>query len=234
MELKIHSTESGNNPLSIKLKDIQDRKIDGVIVKNFLNSSELESVKANIKASDCSISTIAPYGKIIGKKLESDSGNFQELPLTDYLENSSHYRSLMASDVGVDFENRFKDVCANVFGEQVEVPMLGGLSYIPAAVRCLFPEGGGIMAHVGNEFIMKMPEIKALHEISNPYNQLSFFFVVQMPDEGGELVLYDATWDETKPLNLSFQETVAKVKTRDKEVVHLKEGDLIIFGGGRS
>lgn len=55
--------------------------------------------------------------------------------------------------------------------------------------------------------------------------------MVQLPESGGNLVLYDATWDETKELNLSFKETVNEVK-KDSQFVKLKEGDLIIFAGG--
>jgi len=228
----ITTVQSRKSNSGFTFDSVQNRLPDGVVVQGFLDEQELETAKNRITNSDCDIATVAPYGKIIGKKLTSRSGNFQELPLNEYLTNATNYRMLMPDVIGFDFEKRFRDVCTVVFGEKVDVPSIDGLSYIPAAVRCLFPDGGGIIAHVGNEFIEKMPEILALHKIAKPYNQLSFFLVVQLPEEGGNLVLYDATWEETKEMNLSFAETSSIVKQKTRQQVKLKEGDLIIFAGG--
>lgn len=141
--IKILESDSSIFGCKLGLSEIQKRKIDGIILRNFIKPKELSGIQATIENSTNPISTIAPYGKIIGKKLMSNSGNFQEHPLDEYLNNSGIYRTEMASDIGFDFEGRFVKLCQALFDVKVEVPLVDGKSYIPAAVRCLFPKEEG-------------------------------------------------------------------------------------------
>ncbi|MEM7040036.1 MAG: 2OG-Fe(II) oxygenase, partial [Bacteroidota bacterium] len=73
-----------------------------------------------------------------------------------------------------------------------------------------------------------------LGTIARVHDQLSYFFLVQQPDEGGELILYDAEWDETKEeLAKDYQTAVNHVESQHAHVIDMRAGDLVVFAGGR-
>ena len=79
-----------------------------------------------------------------------------------------------------------------------------------------------------------MADIRHLSQYARVHDQLSYFFLLRKPDEAGQLVLYDALWDETKEaLAQDYPTAVKLVESRKAHVIDMEPGDLVIFAGGR-
>lgn len=93
--------------------------------------------------------------------------------------------------------------------------------------------------HCGLWFYALWPDFyKHLHQIVNPAHQLSYFTLLQQPDSGGELSIFDFCWkEEIKKIpdsltRLTSADEIFSDRMHCKFPLSINEGDLIIFDGG--
>jgi hypothetical protein len=113
--------------------------------------------------------------------------------------------------------------------------------YTPFTFRIMLPGRMGIQTHVGNEFMHGSHECSDLLSQVKSKTQLSYFILLQKPEQGGELVLYDLSWDATPP-ELIRDEAYARIPLARNALlegvchrhrVEMRPGDLLVFDGGR-
>lgn len=191
---------------------------------------------SGIRTTTTTALTETPFGRVIGKRLDAEDGNFQKLELDKYFQYTAQFRAELPEILGLDFENELhegiKPLCS---GFPLAVPVdTESRTWNPATIRVCRPGKGGIQTHVGNEFNDKMPDIRHLSKIARVHDQLSFFFLLQKPDAGGRLVLFDAVWEDTKDaLARDYSTAVQLVESGHAHPIEMQAGDLIIFAGGR-
>jgi hypothetical protein len=206
-------------------------------VKGFFSPQELEQIIANINNRQDVVETKTPFGYVVGKKLSREDGNFQKLPLEEYFKFTAQFIPQLHQLLGEDFTERMNRTLGPVTGNRrVVVPQNpdNGASFLGSTVRICQPGGGGIHVHVGNEFNNKMADMQVLGKFARLHNQLSYFVLIQKPEGGGELDLFDLLWDDVKE-QMSIDQTVVynQIKNYKPYPVPLEAGDLIIFSGGR-
>jgi len=126
---------------------------------------------------------------------------------------------------------------------EVRVPrtILDGSPAVPATYRIYEPGMGGLYVHCGQLFQTQSPIYFQAVEPMVQNLQLSFFFVLQQPEAGGELTLYDMIWENVN--GKEKDDSNDHVIDVDGRRIDLKDvtshmfspapGDLLIFNGGR-
>lgn len=145
------------------------------------------------------------------------------------------YRELF----GFDPYERLGEVLAPALdGRPWSVPTEDGEPYNPGNIRYMTPGGGGLAAHAGNEFLVTNAPGSARHLLAttDAIDHMSYFVMMQPPERGGELSVYEKLWDDPRERG----EDAAIPLLNDHEFDDLAcirvtpgPGDLIIFNAGR-
>lgn len=235
---EIDITEIGDYPEGIK--DICDRQIDGLIVENFLSQEDVSKVVSQLTPQEPSPDS--PFGNVLVYGSPLCVAN----DLTKYSEKavdfSQYCRQIFSG--GVDFETRLVEVLGAMSGgRSVELPNTpDGSPYTPGTMRVLEP-GQTIGWHFENMFF-EASGYQDLSTIIEPEGHLAYILVLSAADAGGEIILYDVEWSETKwaegkPGEMNRNALVegkpitSVMKERDKMPISPKAGSLIVFDGGK-
>jgi len=207
----------------------------GLVIKNFLTTEDLNEVRQNL-------------GRLVQVEDVKEHLTFpnsfsRDIKLDDYLGSSGahgeSFEKLFAPNLLKKIEDLFRDISG---GKKVQVPDSGKGKYLSGTFRIIHPLKCHIDIHCGNQFFNQFPDVyQNLTSVVDVKNQLSFFLLVQKPDDGGELVVYDATWDdyeegtvETQTLrSRSGGEVSVNDPSMSREYLKMNEGDLLIFQGGQ-
>ncbi len=234
----VHVSQLGLFPNGFK--EIFEGNLDGFLIRGVLSEEELQVFKGNFPNWKTEDQTAMPFGEYYGKKVNTTEGNFQLLKLEDYFSLSDTFREELKDVFEFDIEKRIAETINAVAADcSVEVPANeSNQSFIPASIRVCYPYKGAIGSHVGNDFNYKMPEIILLHDMAKLEGQLSFFILVEQPDSGGELALFDLVWPEspesiTAGTQLSNEERNEVLENLKTMHIQPKAGDMILFAGGR-
>jgi hypothetical protein len=101
---------------------------------------------------------------------------------------------------------------------------------------------GGMWAYCGNLFEKEYPFFHRLVNGINTLNQLSYFMVMQEPEEGGELALYDLEYKQADKRLLIKAGTALPIGIDKKPIdmqqiakhnLKLNTGDMLFFAGGQ-
>lgn len=134
---------------------------------------------------------------------------------------------------GVDFEGRAAEILGALAGVPARVLTHGdGRFYSPATIRYLGP-GAGIRMHCEDQKLAEPAKARIL-EVARPH--VSSFYMVMMPSgSGGDLLLYDLTWDAVQDHHMIRGRIDAErvAATHRAERVPLQAGDMVLFGNGR-
>ncbi len=175
----------------------------------------------------------APFGHVFGTTLmENDLGAYlQRAAITDGI-------------VEACFQQRYK---ATIFSFLARLGK--GRDFVPAihtdgqpfamsGVRIL--EGGRepLEAHIHQEFPLHFPSYQGVTRQLDLATELSYYLVLQAPDEGGDLVLYDLNWENTPQDFLDSSAFMSKVRadrleSADRMQLRLQAGDAILFAANR-
>lgn len=213
------------------------RKMDftGLVVKDFLSTKDLNEVRQNlnqlVKVED------------VKEHLTFPNSFSRDGKLDDYLDSSAADGS---SVEGLFESNLLKKIEALLIrisgGKKVQVPDSGNGKYLRGTFRIIHPFKCHIDIHCGNQFFNQFPDVyQNLTASVDVKNQLSFFILLQKPDDGGELVVYDATWDDYEQGFVDRQTLLSRkgfeVEVSDpslvREELKMDEGDILIFQGGQ-
>jgi len=165
--------------------------------------------------------------------------------LKEYYRQSKQFKGSFAQVFETDMEAKFTSILTalnnNHAAKILETP--GGGSYIPFTFRMIVPEKNHINLHADNMFPQFAPEFyQLLQQVAEVKNQLSFFTVLQKPETGGELSIYNVAWDVAKEFNIEKQSVIletgkhlhaGKSEELFRQQFNLEEGDLVIFPGGQ-
>lgn len=222
------------------LDNIYDKDLDYIIIKNVLDKKQLEFIRNCVQEVQELFEEVFPGFKSLPPPLSS---NLKD-GILDMKKLSQQQFNLFQS-----FAKKTNNVLYNSINQSISNLCLGNLSYktdfedvtlVPGSLRVLSPQMGDLLSlHCGNEFCIKF---NVLYKVFDKYidykNQLSYFLLLRKPQTGGEISLYNFTWDKVnkKTNNYTIVKDGKEVNIDSAQVkklkLNLEEGDMFIFAGG--
>jgi hypothetical protein len=216
------------------IDDLYNDVRPGFLIKNVLSKSEVVELRDALDTFDEQIKIKLGFGRTIGKSLMGS-----ETSLEDYLAKAKLLKSSLAK-LSFSFEDRVLGVFQKVSGgRKAMIPTKGDDEYCLTNIRDLAPTQGGLHAHIGNEFVLQYDALKGIAEMADLYNQLSYFVVLQKPEQGGGLIMYNMLWTETPKelldgtLKYYSDERNEYMDKYYSFTIQPEEGDMILFSGGK-
>ncbi len=226
--LDIQSLDNGLDSIDLLYTD----ELDGILIKNVFSTKEIEIARKHIESLLPEFEQII-YGEKFGFSLMEATND-----LNEYFQKASDFRLQLNQIFADEFETRI----FNIFNHLHSLKNIKLLDRknddicIPAQIRIVHPGKGGLKAHTDNEVFEKYQVYNHLKEIKKDVDILSYFIVIDKPDKGGELVLYDLLREQT---TLSMKQDFYSCQ-RDsfldnfrKQYINPEIGDMVIFNGGR-
>ncbi|MBL7800005.1 MAG: hypothetical protein JNL95_04695 [Chitinophagales bacterium] len=225
------------------VKDLKAGNLDGFIMKNVFQPSEVEAVKSFLSTMHEDDLMPTPSGKIFPSPFAIITDTAERL--------DSYYSQLAKLDVCsqnylpvatlLDRLARFFVEVGSDFKVSIPINKVKGKAVAPGTFRMFYPSMGGLHVHCGNLFQAQSMFFYSL--IKNDIEmdgQLSYFVVLQQSESGGELTLYDMLWENVKrkesPENNEFVIDDAGnkiyVDALKSFAVKPQPGDILVFSGG--
>jgi len=227
------------------LRAIKDGELSGVIVKNFFSTEDAAEILKNYLA-DKTVKVEMPlkqgvtYPTVFAHVAQETGSN--EEGIRAYYDKCSNFRTDFGKNFGVDAAEKIQTAFETISGGRpVKVPpgVTGTGQYPFVTFRDLNPDTGEMTLHCGLYFYELFPDFyKHLHTIVADDNQLSFFTMLQKPEAGGELTIFDVTRTKAvKKLNdLQLESKSGELLDIENNVdnmpLQIDNGDLLIFDGG--
>ncbi|MGD8328872.1 MAG: 2OG-Fe(II) oxygenase [Acidobacteriota bacterium] len=218
------------------LERTHDGDVDLIIISGLYDPAELAPVVERLERADhppFPVIELPPdgLGRLYGYVLDLVDEDIEA-----YLEHAGvvreSCRELFAP--ALEFEQRMIEVIEPLAGgRRLEVlRSADGRDYLAVSIRNLLP-GGFIMMHCEDQKLLE-PAKRRIHEEAVPH--VSSFYMALAPSQtGGELVLYDLTWDQMTERHLTrgrCNAAVIKAECAAYEYVP-RPGEMVIFGKGR-
>lgn len=202
---------------------------EGIVITGVFSQAEMLEVRTKLATKKTGLHPTL-YGETFGKILVAQGHD-----KSDYFAAAQEFRSEIKQIFKTDFEATIESIVSQLSGNKtVELPCEQGSAYTPATIRLAYPNRGGIPVHTGNEFLHGSA-YDYLKEIARLVNGLSYFVVVNKPEGGGELVVYDLPEDQLKKSETD-REKIRQAKQNLDEVprnyIDPDVGDMVIFQGG--
>lgn len=243
----LETNMSNLNEFAYSLKDIQNLKISGLIIRNALSESMVNDCISTINNAPDETKKEITSGIIYpeGFSTAIESYGKDENKLNSYFVRNKIFRENIVENFGFDFETLIQDTFSQLSGGlNVEVPqgVTDDSSYISLTAKIIKPGQGSIPIHCGNVLQHYFDDFyQHLEKSTSVYDQVSYFIMLQPPDSGGELTLYNTLWSETqKIIDNSTLENLEgkKINIEDPNSIGtqqliLNPGDMIIFSGGQ-
>lgn len=197
------------------LVDLHFERIDGVVVKNFLSTQELVSIRSGVSTLNGS-EFLGMQGGATFPRIFATADQFKTTNgILDYFEYAADVRERYVTEYfSLSLEARLTHTFHLLSGLQVRVPQgaRNQHSYLPFSVRILYPGQGGLPLHTDDKFL-SVSEIcsKHLSSISRFETHSSFIMLVSKPKGGGNLVFPE------RKLHGGFDPS------------DMEEGDLFVF-----
>lgn len=219
------------------LADIAARRLDGLTVSDVFAPTECaNAVKRMERFRDQMYPAI--FGTMLGVSLADLAQISEDLSdRTAYLDRAQETSSLYLEAFGFDPYERLAGIVGPLGGGlTVTSPSEGGRRYPPANVRWMEPGGGGLPAHVGNEFqVQSDASSEHLRRVTRIRDHYSWFVVLQTPEEGGDLSVFDLVYEAHTPVDGQW----GGKGRNDADFDHVpalriapSAGTLVMFGGG--
>jgi hypothetical protein len=246
--------EMQNHPDAIN--DMYTGKIDGFLIKNVLsheNADKLLDKLMGVKSDKNKLANV-PEGFTYPTVFAEYSIKVSKLPVDTqteevkkYFINNELFNNEFAKEFGVDTRKIITDFFTSVAGgREVKVPNgIEDIGQYPfATFRYLVPEQGLMSVHCGNYFGQTFEKFYShLNTKVATKDQMSFFIMLQEPEEGGELSLFNFRWEDgqTKVSAVEDNEVIqpdgSKVYVQTdpsirKNKLRPRKGDMILFQGG--
>lgn len=196
--ISIYPTSETTPANSIEIEDFFSKKLRLCTVSDFLDNGLIDSFLYKLTAQ-------LPEE---GLTIRMDDGYFYPFPystihdrntfdkLHPYFRSASHFS---------EHYSVFTDLLQKKLEELFHIQLLPlitdeGLRFSRFNVRVLFHQKNGIDIHCENAFIPQLNP-KLTHWLESKLdlqNALSFYLVLQQPESGGELILYNQEWDKIR------------------------------------
>ena len=209
-----------------------DRESDGATISGVFTEHEAAAAVERLGAAPL---LHFPFGSLLGISLGMIDS--EEPDRSRYLDDAQSSRAVCEEAFGFDPHDRVASVMAPLApGRSLVAVEENGRSYKAGHVRWWKPGGGGLPAHVGNEFHTNREDTDLAHlaTVARVEDHLSYFVVLQPPQGGGALSVYDQLWDEDRERGAwgfaerddhDFDDVLARQFSP-------RAGDLVLFGGG--
>ena len=217
------------------INQIYRGELNLMLIKKVFSEAEIFNAKTRIEKKNHEGLAHHRFGEILGFSRLQPGFNKET-----FFKESLPFREELNQIFGIDFEARIEKILTKISGgRNVEIPAENPNGvYIPATVRIFHPNKVDILpVHTDNEhFEMHQVSCAHLNQIAKLQDSLSYLIVIEKPEKGGELVLYDLLWEQT-PQTLKEQFDTA-VRARHLEQLNKKylapnPGDMVIFNAGR-
>lgn len=219
------------------LDDIVNRRLDGMTVAGIFTPEECARAVTYLERFH---EDRGPgiFGSMLGVPL-ADLSRLTDDPhdRTPYMDDAELTAGRFRDAFGFDPFLRLRESLIPMAGDKVvTVPYEGGRPYPAANVRWMEPGRGGLPAHVGNEFELQTEAAaEHLRSISAIRDHYSWFIILQPPEEGGALSVFERTVDDHEPGEQQWGGTGRN--DRDFDAIEARKvapgpGTLVIFGGG--
>lgn len=243
----IRTTKNGIEENNLSLNDITSNKVNGFVISDFLNQQEV-------------VTMLSGFRSIQAEELIHINESFDSYPMSfaqydqmlerniikneDYFNVSEKFISNFPAKFGVNITQKLIDVFSNITNAPpIFIPNDNDQRpYVPFTFRELFPGEGCLKAHCENLFFQEFPSFfSKINTFSTLENQLSFFIVLQKPQIGGELTLFDIIWNE-KQKRPNDDEIILENGTTHKfendialkrDYINPEVGSLVVFTGGK-
>jgi len=228
------------------LEEIRNNQPAGIIIKNFFTVDECVTLKENYKKktnnkSELPLNQGYTYPTVFAHQLRNTGGDSKKA--TEYFQFCSTYKNTFGDEFGIDAPKRFAELFERGGGGRTVavMPSPDFKNVYPAcSFRDLSTGVGEMTLHCGLFFYDLVPNIyEHVLKVVEKGDQLSFFTVLQKPEIGGELTIFDVSWEEAEKrindLELESKEgsTMRIGQDIDSFQVDIAIGDLLIFNGGR-
>jgi tetratricopeptide (TPR) repeat protein len=206
-------------------------KLDGMLIEQAFSKEEMARVKNRIESSKYT-KTSRHYGERIGLSFRDVN---QDVAL--YFRKSILFRIQLEEIFENCFEKKVLSILNKISGSRpVELLKESPENlFVPAEIRIIHPSKEETKAHTENETFEKSKECKYLKQIDKKVDILSYFIVVEKPEKGGELVLYNLLWQQTMSVmkkDCSDQRDYYLERFK-KQYINPEVGDMVIFNAGR-
>jgi hapalindole-type alkaloid chlorinase len=234
--------------------DLYTNKSDGFLIKNFLSEQEVDAIMSNFdnvlndKPAYTHVGfTYPPVFAEFSNQIREQAADEKEEATKAYFQKNTAYNSNFGNVYAIDVRERFESLFKSLSGGRdiVIADGMGGLGQYPfSTFRYLTPEVGLMSVHCGNYFGKTFENFyKDLTKKVAVENQMSFFIMLQEPDAGGELSLFNFRWKNGQTKvdpsedNEIIQPDGSKMYVEDdaniiKDKIDPKKGDMILFQGG--
>ncbi len=225
------------------IRQIKEEKLHGFVTKGLLTSSEVHDVNTALNSLPERLLMPTPSGSIFPDPFAtmSDEGEM----LDKYYDKLYHLHELKKEQPAIklilDKLDAHIKSCAEGFEVSVPVNKVKKKMVSPGTFRFFKPGYGGLHVHCGNLFQQQsLFYYSLLEEDVNMDGQLSYFIVLQKPEGGGELTIYDMLWNDVKDKDHPEENNYVLDKNGNKIyldqlrqfTVNPEPGDILIFSGG--
>lgn len=233
--------EIGNNEDLVRM--LRNGELQGVVIKDVFTSEEIEAIKSVLAVLTEEQVVITPSGKLFPAPFAiiTDSGERLSTyydKLNKLYEAKEKYSSIKHTFEKLD--NFFKKIAPS-FSVKIPLIKLKNAAVSAGTFRIFLPNQGGLHVHCGNLFQAQSEYYYSLiNKNIDKNNQLSYFLVIQQPERGGELTIYDMLWKDVK--SKKTPEENESVIDDNGNTIYLKDvrnfsikplpGDILVFNGG--
>lgn len=232
-------------------KNKVQRLVDGHLDLLYINQVVSSSVVSNVPM-------IENESVFAGKKIQISDGYFYPLPyaavhadtegqeeqwVENYFSTAKHFIAHFQDILGRQLAENIFNIMnrAGILKENILINA-NGQTFAPFNIRNLKAGGNGILIHCENSFLNELDSDfrSTLYDSVDIENALSFLFILQAPEQGGELILFESNWKEA-PIKLNecsmLDRHVDSVQLFSKNGHETpsyirfpaKSGDLIVF-----
>lgn len=231
---------------SNRIDDLYNRKADGYLIKNILSESEIKELIDLFESLDKSKAVSSGKRNFIIPRAFSQIQNENEFDfglLDSYLTDAQWLLEEMKKNLSFDIQERVVRAISRMQGGiQVTIPeyKTDGVNrpFTFATYRFLSPSEGGMHIHCGSMFREIYPNFyKQLDKMVNFDGQLSYFLMLQRPEKGGKLRLFNAEWKDYKVHRddrgfIGADGHVQSMEETTTQDIDPMPGDLLMFVGG--
>ncbi|MDX2001063.1 MAG: 2OG-Fe(II) oxygenase [Chitinophagales bacterium] len=238
------------------IMDMFTGKTDGFLIKNFMSIEDvdkllacLEEVRTNngIQASSKVGFTYPTIFAEFSRKTAALSEEEKQAAAVRYYEEMEQFNNTFKEIYGVDALGQITDFFKSIGGNREVVQPKGSNkqgAFPFVTFRYLVPYQGLITIHCGNYFGATFNESYVeLNQQVRSTDQMSYFIMLQEPEEGGELSLFNFRWQEGQTKvspeedNEIIQPDGTKIYVQTdtsilKNKLRPQKGDMILFEGG--
>jgi len=225
----VAAADAADHPWTIE--DVLKQEHEGFLVTGVLDPDELERANRTFRghADWHEVGYGGLWGQPVGIAWDGDR--------KEYFDKADAAREAYHDVFGFDIVERLETTFASMAGPYgVDVVEEDGRQYLPGGFREMRPGAGGLPAHTGNEFFdlgLDGP-LNHIAAITDYVDSLSWFIMMDPPEKGGELRLYDLKYDERPDLRgfNNFERDDTPFDDMTTSALVPAAGDLVWFRGG--